>query len=153
MDGSWSGFADVLSIKDEVPDHTAEPVKDIILSNAASLDKTLAEDKYKQNLRKLEIVPNIRRNGDQRRLTSLVPLGRILVKAKHLGGRYAFNGSNKAEIECSLQAMAAHWSVCTITMEPQTFDLPVPESSVRRLRVSTHTLHHPGELNRLDKKI
>ena len=85
MDGSWSGFADVLSIKDEVPDHTAEPVKDIILSNAASLDKTLAEDKYKQNLRKLEIVPNIRRYGDQRRLTSLVPLGRILIKAKHLG--------------------------------------------------------------------
>ena len=29
--------------------------------NAASLDNTLAEDQYKRNLRKVEIVPSIRR--------------------------------------------------------------------------------------------
>ena len=37
--GSWSGFADDLFIKDELPDHTAESAKDIIVSNAASLDE------------------------------------------------------------------------------------------------------------------
>ena len=46
VDGSWSGFADDLFIKDELPDHTAESAKDIILSNAASLDETLAEDRF-----------------------------------------------------------------------------------------------------------
>ena len=63
MDGSWSGFADDLFIKDEISDHTAETARDIILSNASSLDETLAEDRYKHNLRKLEIVPSIRRHG------------------------------------------------------------------------------------------
>ena len=60
IDGSWSGFADDLFIKDDVPDHTAESAKDIIIDNAKSLDAALAEDRYKQNLRKLEIVPSIR---------------------------------------------------------------------------------------------
>ena len=65
MDGAWSGFADDLFIKDALPDQTADPAKDVILNNAASLDNTLAEDRYKQNLRKLEIVPSIRRYGRQ----------------------------------------------------------------------------------------
>ena len=34
--------------------------RDIILNNGASLDAVLAEDRYKQNLRKLEIVPSFR---------------------------------------------------------------------------------------------
>ena len=51
-DGPWSGFADDLFIKDVLPDHTAYSAKDVILNNAASLDNTLAEDRYKQNLRK-----------------------------------------------------------------------------------------------------
>ena len=97
-------------IKYELPDHTAESAKDIILNNAASLDETLAEDRYNQNLRKVDIVPSMRRYGEQRRLTSLVPFGKILGRARHLGGRYAFNGSNEAEIECRLQAMAANCS-------------------------------------------
>ena len=63
VDGSWSGFADDLFIKDELPDHTAESANDIIVSNAASLDETLAEDRYHQNVRKLEIVPSILRYG------------------------------------------------------------------------------------------
>ena len=78
MDGSWSGFADDLLIKDVLPDHTADSAKDVS-NNAASLDNTLAEDRYKQKLRKLETVPSIRRHGEQRRLTSLVPFGKIAV--------------------------------------------------------------------------
>ena len=77
VDGSWSGFADDLFIKDEISDHTVETAKDIILNNASTLDETLAEDRYKQNLRKLEIVSSIRRHGEQRRLTS----GKILGEA------------------------------------------------------------------------
>ena len=42
------------------PDHTTESAKDVILNNAASLDRTLAEVRYQQNLRKLETVPSIR---------------------------------------------------------------------------------------------
>ena len=48
VDGSWSGFADDLFIKDEVPEHTAESAKDIMKDNAESLDAALAEDRYKQ---------------------------------------------------------------------------------------------------------
>ena len=66
-----------LFIKDVLPDRTADSAKDVILNNAASLDNTLAEDRYRQNLRKFEIVPSIRRYGEQRRLTSLVPFGKI----------------------------------------------------------------------------
>ena len=76
VDGSWSGFADDLFIKDKVPENTAESAKDIIMDNAESLDAALAEDKYKQNLRKLEIVPSVHRYGEQRRLTALIPLER-----------------------------------------------------------------------------
>ena len=47
--------------------HTAESAKDIILNNASSLDETLAEDRYKHNLRKVEIVPRIRGYGPFRR--------------------------------------------------------------------------------------
>ena len=127
----WSGFADDLFIKDVLPNRTAGAAKDVILNNAASLHNTPAEGRYKQNLRKLEIVPSIRRYGEQIRLTSLVPFGKILGRAKHLGGRYAFNGSNSAEIECRQQATAANWSarqllVRTIAMESQTADILVP---------------------------
>ena len=38
VNGSWSGLADDLFIQDELPDHSAESAKDMILSNAASLD-------------------------------------------------------------------------------------------------------------------
>ena len=75
MAGSWIGFADDLFIKDVLPDHTADSAKDVILNNAESSDNTLAEDRYKKNLRKLE----------QRRLTSLVPFGQILGGARHFG--------------------------------------------------------------------
>ena len=61
VDGSWSGFADDLFIKDVLPDHTADSAKDVILNDAESLDNTLAEGRYKQNLPKFEIVPSIRR--------------------------------------------------------------------------------------------
>ena len=44
----------------------------------------------------------------QKRLTSLVSFGKILGRARHLRGRRAFNGSQKAEIECTLQAMVAN---------------------------------------------
>ena len=77
------------------------------MDSAESLDAALAGNRYKQNLRKLEIVPSIRSYREQRRLTALVPFGKILGRAIHLGGRYAFNGSSKAETEFRLQAMAA----------------------------------------------
>ena len=157
VDGSCSGFADDLFIKDELPDHTAESTEDIILNNAASLDETLAEDRYKQNLRKLEIVSSIRRDGGQRRLTSLVPFGKVLGRTRHLGGRYSFNGSNKAEIECRLQAMAANWSAL------RGFWFAHSSWSHRRLiflsRIVSASITgidayaaSPCELNRLDKK-
>ena len=102
VDGSWSGFADDLFTKEVLPDHTADYAKDVILNNAAALDNSLAEDRYKHNLRKLEIMPSIRRYGERIRLKPLVPFGKIQGRARHIGGRYAFNGSNYAEIECRL---------------------------------------------------
>ena len=68
---------DDLFIKDELPYHTAEAGRAFVLNNAASIDVALTEDRSKQNVRKLDIVPNIRRHG-QRRLTALIPFGRIL---------------------------------------------------------------------------
>ena len=142
VDGSWSGSADDLFVKDELPDHTAESAKDIILNNATSLDATLSEDRYKQNLRKLETVRSIHRYVKQRRLTSLV-FGKILGRARHLGGCHAFNGSNEAEIECRLRAMAANWSAlrgcwfCTFTLDSK---MPAYASS-------------PDGVNPIDKKV
>ena len=103
----------------------------------------LAEDKYKQNLRKLEIVPSIRRYGGERRLTALIPFGQVLGRARHFGGRHAFNGSNKAEIECRLQAMAANWAALRgFWFARSPWSHLCLESEVRRLRVSTHTQPH-----------
>ena len=39
----------------------------------------------------------------------LAGFGKILGRARHLGGRCSFNGSNKAEIDCRLKAMMANW--------------------------------------------
>ena len=64
---------------------------------------TLAEDRYKQNPRKMEIVPSIRLFGEQRRLTSLVPFGKILGRARHLGGRCALSAvatKRKSSADC-----------------------------------------------------
>ena len=46
---------------------------------------------------------------------------------------------------------AARVLVCTFAMEPQTFDFLVPNREC--VDYGSHTLHHPGELNRFDKKI
>ena len=75
MDGSWSGFAGDLLIKDELPHHTAVAARDIILNNAVSLDAALAEGRYKQ--------------------IYLVHFGKILGRARHIGGCYALR-----TIEC-----------------------------------------------------
>ena len=157
VDGSWSGFSDDLFIKDELPDHTAESGKDVILGNAASLDETLAEDRHKQNLRKLEIVPSIRRYGEQRRVTSLVPFGKILGTARHLGGLHAFNGSNKAVIEFRLQAMPANWSALRgfwFARSPWSHRRFISLSRIVSASITGLDAYaaSPGELNRLDKK-
>ena len=68
---------------------------------------------------------------------------KILSRARHLDGRYAFNGSNKAKIECRLQAMAANWSVllgfCLIV-----------SASVTGMDSCAASL---GEVNRLNKNV
>ena len=157
LGGSWSGFADDLFIKDVLPDHTAESAKDVILNNAPSLDTTLAEDRYKQNVSKLQLVQGIRRHGEKRRLTSLVPFGKILGGARHLGGRYAFNGCNKAEIECRSHAMAAKWSAfrgfwfarSPLSHRRQIFLCRKVSASITGLDAYVAS---PGGMNRIDKK-
>ena len=151
------GFADGLFIKDVLPDHTADSAKDVILNNASSLN-TQTEDRYKQNFREWEIVPSIRRYGEQTRLTSLVPFGKILGRARRFGGRYTFNGSNKAEIGCRTQAMAANWSALRgfwFARSPWShrrliFLSRIVSASITGLDAYAAS---PGELNRIDKKI
>ena len=124
VDGPWSGFADDLVIKDELPDHTAESAKDIIVSNAASVDETLAEDRYKQNLRKLEIVPSIRRYGEQKTTQIAGSIWKdpwpLFPREQQSGNRVQIAGDGGELVG------AARVLVCTFTMDPQTFDLPVP---------------------------
>ena len=158
VDGSRSGFADDLFIKGEVPEHTAESAKDIIIVNTESLDAALAEDRYKQNLRKLEIVLSLRRYGERRRLTALIPYGKVLGRARHLGGRYAFNWSNKAEIECRLQAMAANWAALRglwFARSPWSHRRQIFMSRIGSAAITGLDAYaaSPGELNRLDKKV
>ena len=122
------------------------------------LDATLVEDRYTQIIRKLQSMPSIRRYGEQRRLTALIPFGKILGRARHLRDRYAFTGSNKAEIECRLQAMAVNWSALGV------FWFARSPWSHRRLiflsRIVSASITglgsyaaSPGELNRLDKRV
>ena len=158
VDCAWSGFADDLFIKNEVPEHTAEAAKDIIMDNAESLDAALAEDRYKQNLRKPEIVPSIRRYGGERRLTALIPFGQVLGTARHFGGRHAFNGSNKAEIECRLQAMAANWAAQRgfwFARSPWSHRRLIFMSRIGSAEITGLDAYaaSPGELNGLDKKV
>ena len=81
VDGSWSGFADDLFTKGVLPDHTADSAKDVILNNAEALDKHIGRGSVQaKNLRNLEIVPSLRRHGEQRRLALLVPFGRFWVE-------------------------------------------------------------------------
>ena len=119
-------------VKSGLPDHTAESAKDIILSNAASLDETLAEDRYKQNLRKLEIVPSIRRYEEQRRVTSLVPFWKDPWQGQ--APRRPLRHQREQQSGTRVQIAgdggefvgAARVFVCTFILELQTFDLPVP---------------------------
>ena len=156
VDGS--GFADDLFINGELPHHTAEAAKDIIPNNAVSLDSTLAKDRYTENFSKLEHVPSIRRYGEQRRLAALIPFGMILGRARHLGGRYAFNGSKKVEFECWLQSLAVEWAALGGLRFAR-----APWRQRRLIFLSRNVsasitglasyAASPGELNRLDKKV
>ena len=60
--------------------------------------------------RKPDMVPCIRRYGEQRRLTALILVGNIVDGARHLGDGHAFNESNKAGIQCMLRSMTVNWS-------------------------------------------
>ena len=119
---------DGLFIKDELPDHAAESVKDTILNNASSLDETLAEDMFQQNIRKLDIVPRSSRYGEQRRFTSLVSFGKIswqglTFRRPILFQREKQDGNRMHIAGCDREMVGvARVLVCTITMEPQTFD-------------------------------
>ena len=89
---------------------------------------------------------------------SLVPFGKILGRARHLGGRYAFNGSNKAEIECRLQAMAANWSALRgiwFARSPRGHKRLIFLSLMVSASITGLDAYvaWPGELSRIDKKI
>ena len=89
---SWTGFADDRFIKRELYDHTKESAKYIILSNATSIDATLAEGRYKQNLSKLEIVLLIRRYiGSKDGTRRSFSVERSWVELDIFRGRYAFS--------------------------------------------------------------
>ena len=154
VDGSWSGFADDLFIKDELPDHTAASAKDIILNNAPSLDETLAEDRYKQIFESWRLCPVSADTGSKDHSHRWFPLERFLVGP----GRDFFNGSNKAEIGCRLQAMAANWSALRgfwFVRSPWSHRHLIFLSRIVSASITGIDAYaaSPGELNRLDKNI
>ena len=120
-----------LFIKDELPDFSAESAKDTILNNASSLDETLAEDMFQQNIRKLDIVPRSSRYGEQRRFTSLVSFGKISWQGQAIRRPILFqwekqNGNRMQIAGCDREMVGvARVLVCTFTMEPQTLNFLV----------------------------
>ena len=63
--------------------------------------RLLCQGGYTQILRKVEIVLSIRRHEEQLRLTPMIPLGKILNRARHLCGQYAIQreqGGNGVQI-------------------------------------------------------
>ena len=106
VDGSWSG---VCGRSVDLPDHTVESAKGHHLEQRSAIGRGRWRRTGVNNIfvsgRLCPVSADTGNNHD----SPLVPFGKILGRARHLGGRHAFNGSNKAEIDCRLQAMAANW--------------------------------------------
>ena len=90
--------------------------------------------------------------------TSLVSVGKILGGARGCGGRCAFNGSNKAEIECRPQAMAANLSALRglwFARSPWSHRRLVFWSRIVSAWITGVDAYaaSPCELDRIDKKI
>ena len=102
---------DGLFIKDELPDHAAESVKDTILNNASSLDETrwrrTGINKTFESWILCPMSADMESKGDSHRWSLLE---RSFGRARQFGRGYSFNGRNKTEIECRLQGVTANWS-------------------------------------------
>ena len=107
VDGSWSGFADDLFIKDELPDHTVESAEDIILNNAASLDATRAEDRKISITWRLYPASADTKSNDGSHRWSLS--ARSWAEPGTSEAATPSTGAT-VEIEHRLQSMAANWS-------------------------------------------
>ncbi len=100
MDGSWSGFAEDLCIKESVRGHTTDEAGELLDSMGTSINRRLEEYTYKHNRRQLEIAPSMRKRGASKALARARQneMGKVLPHARHLGGRLSYNDSISEEL-------------------------------------------------------
>ena len=134
LHGSWSRFASDLLIEDELLDHTADSAKDGIQNNTESLDNTLAEDRYKQNVANWRSCRAYADMGSKDGPHHWSRLKRSWVQP----GTSEADTSSTAAIKWKSSAQVA---VDGGELESQTPDLLALESWVRRSRPSMHAQH------------
>jgi len=112
VDGSISGFADDIFRKLPLPmqiptSQRAEAAVDILKFSNQTYDE--ATTPYKQNMAKQEIVPVLGAHSQTKQFARMMADVQVGASARHLGGRYVWNGSNAEEIGRRLQAIVIAW--------------------------------------------
>jgi hypothetical protein len=118
-------FADDIAAVRAIPDGLATTAAELLINDTITLDRGLGEGGWKQNVTKMETVPNLRKLGQNSLLAKKVSdrwleiapgsasadtvCGRFLPCARHLGGLLSWNGNNSAELQLRLRSMTNSW--------------------------------------------
>ena len=104
-------YADDIIKKHLVKSGRAEEAMQIVSEQSKRLTEHLQRSKLKQNQDKKELVLFLGNRREMRELQEKLPReqGRVMARARHLGGRLSFNASNAVEITYRLQAMTKGW--------------------------------------------
>ena len=76
----------------------------------ATLDAELTQVGLLQNKGKREIVPSFHRSQENKRFKELTKEGKVLPRARYLGGRYAWNLATMEELQFRCSAMRTGWA-------------------------------------------
>lgn len=114
-DGSLVSFADDIARKLVIQGGAAVGAIEEAMENATSLSGHVGGIGLEQNMKKLEFVVRLRNGRENRAFAAHFALhphrGRALPHARHLGGRFVWNGSTYHEIKMRLRTTKGAWAV------------------------------------------
>ena len=124
MDASWSGFADDMAVTHIGLNKartgplgpgpgTAMQLHLQLSQSKEDFDEAVGLGKLKQNASKRELVPGLLTQNEHRKFELMAKEGEGMVgpRARHLGGRYTYNGGNAAEVKHRIQALETGWAI------------------------------------------
>ena len=110
LDGGTSVFADDIFDKILVRSGEAGEAHLLTQQSDAHLDTELTHVGLLQNKGKREIVPSFLRSQETKRFKELTKEGKVLPRARYLGGRYAWNLATMEELQYKCSAMRVGWA-------------------------------------------